>query len=62
MTNPDDPIAAYLDQASRLLDLPIRPGHREEVLAAFRILTAQAKLITEFALPEGTEAAPRFIP
>jgi hypothetical protein len=62
MTASDDPIAAYLNQAAILLDLPIRPEHHEEVLAAFRVLRAQAAVITEFVLPEDTEAAPRFIP
>jgi hypothetical protein len=61
MTPSDDPIAAYLSQASILLGLPIRPEHHDEVVAAFRVLTAQAKLITDFALPDETEPAPRFV-
>jgi hypothetical protein len=54
--------ANYVDAASALIGLPIRPEHRDEVLAAFAILAAQARLITEFSLPEETEAAPRFMP
>ncbi len=62
MTPSDDPIADYLDQAAILLNLPIRPEHYAEVLAAFRVLRAQAEVVTEFALPEHTEAAPRYTP
>jgi len=54
--------AAYLDQAAALLGLPIREEDRAAVLAAFAVLMAQARLVTEFALPEDTEAAPRFAP
>jgi len=53
---------AYLKTASALLDLPIRPEHLDEVMAAFAVITSQARLITEFPLPETTEAAQRFIP
>ncbi len=60
MTDPEED--AYLTAASALLGLPIRAEHRDEVLVAFRVLRQQAKLITEFILPEETEAAPRFVP
>jgi hypothetical protein len=53
---------AYLKAAAALLDLPIRPEHVDEVMAAFAVITAQARLVTEFSLPETIEAAPRFIP
>jgi 1-carboxybiuret hydrolase subunit AtzG-like len=53
---------AYLDAASALLGLPIAPEHREAVEAAFLVLRAQAELVTNFALPEETEAAPRYTP
>jgi hypothetical protein len=52
----------YLSAASTLLNLPIRPEHREEVAAAYAVLLAQARLVLEFPLPEDTEPAPRFIP
>jgi hypothetical protein len=55
-------IEDYLDVASALLGLPIRPEHRDEVLAAFRVLVEHGNLVAEFALPEAIEAAPRFIP
>lgn len=60
MTKPDQ--AAYLDAASTLLGLPIQPEHRDDILAAFAVLTAQAGLVTNFTLPEHIEAAPRFTP
>ena len=62
MNASDDPIAEYLNQAALLLDLPIRAEHHDEVLAAFRILRAQSRLITEFELPAHFEPAPRFTP
>jgi hypothetical protein len=55
-------IEDYMDAASVLLGLPIRPEHRDEVLAAFRVLVDHGTLLQEFALPETVEAAPRFIP
>ena len=58
----DDLPARYLDDAAALLGLPIRDAHREAVEAAFAVLLAQARLVTEFALPETTEAAPRYRP
>lgn len=54
--------SAYLDAASVLLGLPVRPEHHAEVLAAFAVLAAQARLIAQFALPGNIEAAPRFTP
>ena len=55
-------IEDYLQAASALLGLPIRPEHQDEVLAAFRVLVEHGNLVTEFTLPEAVEAAPRFIP
>jgi len=52
----------YLDAAAVLLGLPIQPAHREAVEAAFAVLLAQGRLVTEFALPEDIDAAPRFRP
>ncbi|MDE8344716.1 MAG: DUF4089 domain-containing protein [Acidocella sp.] len=60
-----DPIpteAAYLQAASLMLGLPIRPEHQADVAAAFAVLGTQARLITEFSLPADIEAAPRFTP
>jgi hypothetical protein len=52
----------YLDNAAKMLGLPIQAGHREAVEAAFAVLVAQGKLVTDFVLPEETEAAPRYRP
>jgi hypothetical protein len=50
----------YLDAASALAGLPIRPEDRAEVLTAFAVLREQARLVTAFELPDEVEAAPRF--
>jgi hypothetical protein len=52
----------YLDAASEMLGLPIQVEHREAVEAAFAVLLAQGQLVTGFAIPEETEAAPRYRP
>jgi hypothetical protein len=52
----------FFAAASVLLGLPIKPEHYDDALAAFRVLTAQAKLVTEFPLPDEIDAAPRFTP
>lgn len=57
-----DDQSAYLEAASTLLGLPIQPEHRDDVLAAFAVLSAQSQLVTSFILPEETEPAPRFTP
>ncbi len=54
--------ADYLRAASTMLGLPIRPEHEAEVRAAFAVIAAQARLVTEFPLPDDIEAAPRFTP
>jgi len=58
----DEDFAHYLTVASALTGLPIRPEDRDEVTAAFAVITDQARLVTEFHLPETVEAAPRFVP
>ena len=45
-----------------LLDLPIHREHRDAVMTAFLTLATQAGLVTEFALPEELEVAPRYTP
>jgi hypothetical protein len=52
----------FFAAASALLGLPIKPEHYDDALAAFRVLTAQAKLVTEFLIPDEIDAAPRFTP
>ena len=60
--NAHEEIEAYLEAASRFLDLPIRPEHRADALAAFAVLAAHGRLLKEFSLPEEVEAAPRYQP
>ncbi|MGE4480271.1 AtzG-like protein [Acidocella sp.] len=57
-----DAQAAYLAAAAKLLGLPIPPEQQEAVRAAFAVLCQQAELVTSFAPPPGTEAAPRYRP
>jgi len=57
-----DEVEAYFEAAQAMLDLPISPAHREEALTAFRVLMAQARLVTEFDVGVETEPAPRFTP
>jgi hypothetical protein len=58
----EEDFAPYLNAASALTGLPIRPEDRDEVMAAFAVITSQARLVTGFHLPENIEAAPRFVP
>lgn len=58
----EDEPSRYLDAASAMLGLPIKAEHRAAAEAAFAVLLAQGRLVTEFLLPEETEAAPRYEP
>jgi hypothetical protein len=53
---------SFFAVASALLGLPIKPEHYDDALAAFRVLTTQAKLVTDFPLPNEIDAAARFTP
>ncbi len=57
-----DTVESYFDAASALLDLAILPEYRDEALAAFKVLIEHGRTVTEFALPDAIEAAPRFTP
>jgi hypothetical protein len=57
----DEELIAYFDAAAVLLGLQPLAEHRDEALAAFRVLAAEARLVTEFPLPAAIEAAPRFV-
>ncbi len=54
--------AAYIEQMSEILDLPIDPEYRPGVVKNFASICAIATLVTEFPLPEEIEAAPVFQP
>jgi hypothetical protein len=58
----DDLPGRYMDAAAALLGLPIQQQHRAAALAAFMVLLAQGRLVTEFALPEDIDPAPRYLP
>jgi len=58
---PED-VAAYVDAAAALLDLPIDAAHRPAVIAHLAGLLAGARLFTEFAIPDDVEPAPVFRP
>jgi hypothetical protein len=60
--NTHEEIEAYLEAASRFLELPIRAEHQADALAAFAVLAAHGQLLKEFSLPEEVEAAPRYQP
>jgi len=54
--------AAYIEQMSEILDLPIEPEYRPGVVKNFASICAIATLVTDFPLPEDIEAAPVFEP
>ena len=53
--NPTD-IETWVDQAARLLDLPLHPGHRPGVIHYFTIASQMAAQVQ--GLPLGTHAQP----
>ncbi len=55
-------VSAWVDQAARLLDLPIAEEHRPGVLHYFSIAADMAALVNEFPLSAVDEAAGAFIP
>lgn len=54
--------AAYVEQVSQVIDLSIDPEYYPEVVKNFATICAIAKLVTDFPIPEGIEAAPKFEP
>ncbi|MEB3213023.1 MAG: DUF4089 domain-containing protein [Leptolyngbyaceae bacterium] len=61
MTNSFD-AEAYVEQASRLCDLPIAPDHLPGVVENMSALAQVADLVMSFPLPETIEPAPTFDP
>jgi precorrin-4 methylase len=57
-----DKSAAYVEQMSELLDLPLDPEYFPGVVKNFATISAIATLVMEFPLPEDIEAAPIFEP
>ena len=52
----------YVDQAAKLIDLPIAAEHRTAVVQAMEVVAAAGQLVMEFPLPDNVEAAPVFAP
>ncbi len=57
----DDALTA-VDAMSRLIGLPILPGHRAGVALNLARLMVQARLVQSVVLPEETEPASVFTP
>ncbi|MEO1144747.1 MAG: DUF4089 domain-containing protein [Cyanobacteria bacterium J06638_22] len=55
-------IATYVDQMAVLIDLPIPPDCREEVIANVMRTKAIAQLFLDFPVPDDVEMAPTFDP
>jgi len=55
-------IAAYVEQMSALIDLPIPPECREGVIANVMRTKAIAQLVLDFPVPDDVEIAPTFDP
>jgi hypothetical protein len=55
-------IAEYVEQTAQLIDLPIAPEYRLNVVENFAKIAAIAILVIEFPLPEDIEFAPVFEP
>ncbi len=58
----EEALGAYLDQASRLVDLPIPAEYRRGVLDNLDMLFGHARMVAAFPLDERSEVAPVFCP
>ncbi|NJP10054.1 MAG: DUF4089 domain-containing protein [Leptolyngbyaceae cyanobacterium RU_5_1] len=54
--------AEFVDQAAKMVELPVPPEYRQGVIENFERIVAIAHLVTEFPIPEDTEIAPVFEP
>lgn len=55
-------LGAYVDEAAKLIDLPIAAEHRPGVVQFVGVNMGAAALVMEFPLPDGVEGAPVFEP
>ena len=62
MSDPSDLAQTYLEQATRLLDLPYTPQAEDGVVRAFRVNQGLAQTLLDFELPDALEPAPIFRP
>ena len=54
--------SAYLDLASKLVDLPVREEHRAATIEQLELNHRMAQLLLACPLPEGLDLAPVFRP
>ena len=59
--SPED-VAAYIEQMSTLIDLPLHPDHRPGVVENFYRIQMVARFFLDYPLPDEIEAAARFQP
>ena len=59
--SPFDP-DAYVEQASRLVGLPVADEHRPGVARNMALIARMAALVTSFPLEPSVEPAPVFVP
>lgn len=55
-------VKVYVEQMALLVDLKLRDGYKDGVVANFERINNIAKVVNEFELPEEVEAAPVFEP
>jgi hypothetical protein len=53
-------VDSFIDAAARALHLPLEPEWRPAVRANLEVTLQQAKLVTDFPLPDEAEPAPIF--
>jgi hypothetical protein len=61
MPTPED-LGAYVDEAAKLIDLPIAAEHRPGVIQFVGVIMGAAAAVMEFPLPDDVEGAPVFEP
>jgi hypothetical protein len=62
MSEPENDLSNFVDQAAILIGLPIPAEYRQAVIDNFERIAAVAQLVNEFPLPEDIEIAPVFEP
>ena len=62
ISDPPNPVAAYVKHAAVLLNLPLAEEHRSGVVANVERLRAVAAPLLAFPLPPELDAAPVFEP
>lgn len=63
LEDPDDPaVAAAVDAAARLVDLPIDPAHRPGVLRYFALAASMARVVNAVPLGPADETGAVFQP